>query len=91
MSQRKKKNLFIDILHGNRYENHRIIVNERIFKLNNINRWKLYLKLILQYIDYLCEINNEDMNLLLKEAIKGVNEESKKFGRKMGYLLGDFQ
>lgn len=92
MSQRnKKKNLFIDILHGNKYENHRIVISERVFKLNNIDRWKLYLKLILQHINYLCEINDRNISSLLQEVIKEVEIESDKFKRKMGFLLGDWR
>lgn len=92
MSQRNKKSkkLFIDIIHGNKYENHRIVINERVFKLNNIDRWKLYLKLILQHVNYLCEINGGDVGLLLQEVIKEVEIESDKFKRKMNFLLGDW-
>lgn len=85
MSQRNKKgkNLFIDILQGNTYENHRIVINERIFKLNNINRWRLYTKLILQYVNYLHEISDKEIDLFLKDVIKDVKQEAKQFKRKM--------
>ena len=86
----KEKNYFISILHGNKWENRKVLINERVFNLNNIARWELYLKLILQYVNYLCEINNKDINLFLKDIIKEVNEESKKFKRKMGYISGDW-
>ncbi|HUS49141.1 MAG TPA: hypothetical protein VMZ91_03195 [Candidatus Paceibacterota bacterium] len=87
----KKKNYFINILHGNKRENHRILINERVFNLNDIKRWKLYLKLILQYINYLCDINDKDVHLLLQEIIKNVNDESRLFKKRMGYLLGDWR
>lgn len=92
MSIKKKKNrkYFINIIHGNKRENHRILINERVFYLNNIKRWKLYLKLILQHVNYLCEIEKKDINLLLQEVGKEVNNEAKKFKRRMGYLLGDW-
>lgn len=91
IKKEKKKQHFIDIIHGKRYDTHRIIINERIFNLNDINRWKLYLKLILQYINYLCEINSHDVHLLLQEVIKKVNDESKLFKKQMSYLLGDWR
>lgn len=87
----KGKKLFIYILHGNTYENHRIVINERVFRLNNIDRWRLYIKLILQYVNYLCEINDRDINLFLEDIIKQVDSEAKQFKRKMGFLLGDWR
>ena len=50
----------------------------------------MYLKLILQYIDYLCEIYGKDINLLLQEIGKEINDESKKFKHRMSVLLGDW-
>lgn len=91
LRNKKRKNLFIDILQGNTYENHRIVINERVFKLNNMDRWKLYSKLILQHINYLCEINDKDIHSLLQEIVKQVNNEAKQFKRKMGFLLGDYR
>ena len=92
MSLRKQKNrkYFINVLHGKKQENHRVLINERIFYLNDIKRWRLYLKLILQYINYLCETNSQDINLFLKGVINEVIEESNKFKRRMGYILGDW-
>ena len=84
------KKYFITIIHGNKRENHRVLINERIFNLNNKKKWKLYSKLILQYINYLCEIDKEDINLFLKDIITEVNRDSKMFKRKMGYILGDW-
>jgi hypothetical protein len=55
-----------------------------------MGKWRIYTKLILQYVHYLHEINNKDFDLFLREAIKQVNDDSKKFKRKMGYLLGDW-
>lgn len=90
LKKQKKKSFFISIIHGKEYENHRIVINERVFKLNDIKKWRLYLKLILQYVNYLCEINDKDMHLLLQDIIKQVKSESKQFKRKMGYELGDW-
>lgn len=85
-----KKNYFVTILHGNRRENHKVLINERIFNLNDINKWKLYLKPILQYVNYLCEIYGKDINLLLQEVGKEINDESKEFKHRMSFLLGDW-
>lgn len=90
MRKERKKNLFIDVIHGKRYETHRIIINERVFNLNDMKKWKLYLKLFLQYINYLHDIKQKDISLCLREIIKKVNKESKMFKRKMGYILGDW-
>ena len=89
LRNQKGKKLFINILHGNKYENHRVLINERVFKLNNIERWRLYLKLMLQHVNYLCEINGRDVVLLLEGVIREVEIESNKFKRKMGFLMGD--
>lgn len=92
MSQRNKKGkkLFIGILHGNKWENHKVLINERFFNLNDRGKWRLYLKLFLQYINFLHEINDKDIDLFLREVIKEVNEESRQFKRKMKYELGDW-
>lgn len=91
LKKQKGKKYFINILHGNKHENHKILINERVFNLNDIERWKLYFKLILQYINYLHEINEKDIVLFLREVIGEVNKESKKFKRRMGYLLGNWR
>lgn len=91
LRNQKNKDLFINILQGNKRENHRVLISERIFKLNDLKRWKLYLKLILQRINYLCEINEEDIDILLRDVIKEVNNNSRAFKRKMGYELGDWR
>lgn len=91
LRNQKNKKLFIDYIHGNRRENHRIILNERIFNLNDIKKWRVYLKLILQHINYLFEINEKDITLFLNDLYNEVNEESKKFRRRMGYILGDWR
>lgn len=90
MSNRNKRkgNLFIDIIHGNRYENHRIVINERVFMFNDINKWMLYLKLIIQHANYLCEVNDKDIGLFLQDIVKQVNNEAKQFKNKMNHLLG---
>ena len=90
LKKQKKKNYFISIVHGNKRETHKVLINERFFNLNNLNRWRLYLKLILQYVNYLHEIEQKDLASFLEEIIKEVNEESFKFKRKMAYELGDW-
>jgi len=87
----KKKNFFISIINGNKRENHRILINERLFNFNDIKKWGIYLKQILQYINYLCEINDKEIDLFLRDVIKDVNQEAKQFKRKMGFLLGDWE
>lgn len=87
----KKKNYFISVLREDRKEHHKVLINERFFNLNDIEKWRLYTKLILQYVNYLYEINDKDINLFLRGVIKEVNEESKKFKRRMGYELGDWR
>lgn len=93
MSYKKQKNKahFIIPIKGDKWENHRILINERLFKLNDIKRGKLYLKLILQVVKYQSEIEEEDINLLLQEVGREVNNESRAFKRKMGYELGDWR
>lgn len=86
----EKKKYFINIIHGNKRENHRVLINERIFNLNDLEKWKLYTKLILQHVNYLHEIEEKDIDLFLKEVIREVNNDSRAFKRKMGYLLGDW-
>ena len=77
----KKKRLFISIIHGNKQENHRILINERVFNLNDIRKWRLYLKLILQYINNLYEINDKEFDLFLRDVVKDVKKEAKQFRR----------
>lgn len=85
MSVKKQndKNLFISVIHGNKHDNHKVLINERFFALSDIKKWRLYLKLILRHIFYLYEINKEDFDLFLKDVIKEVNKESKEFKRRM--------
>lgn len=86
----KKKNCFITALRGYNRESHKILINERVFYLHDIKKWKLYLKLILQYINYLHELNEKNIEIFLKEVITEVNNDSRAFSRKMGYELGDW-
>lgn len=91
LKKQKEKNHFISIIHENKRENHRVLINKRFFNLNNLNRWRLYLKLILQYVNYLHEIEQKDLTFFLQDVIKEVNNDSRAFKRKMGYLLGDWR
>ena len=77
----KRKRLFISIIHGNKRENHKILINERVFNLNDIKKWRLYLKLILQHINYLYEINDKEFDLFLRDVVKDVKKEAKQFRR----------
>lgn len=83
LKKQKGKNFFISIIHGNKHENHKVLINERIFALNDVKKWRLYTKLMLQYVNYIYEINNQDINLFLKGVIKEVNEESKRFKKRV--------
>ncbi len=68
-----------------------LLINERIFKLNDIKSWKLYLKLIFKHINYLFEINKKGITSFLQDVIKEVKDESKKIKRRMGDILGDWR
>lgn len=87
----KKRRLFINTIRGKNGEFHKIIINERIFNLNDINKWKLYVKLFLQHFNYICEINKQQIDVYLQEIIQKVNEEAKQFKTRMGYILGDWR
>jgi len=88
LRDQKNKKRFMSIIRGKSQEDHKVLINERFFNLNNLNRWRLYLKLILQYINYLHEIEQRDLASFLEEIIKEVNAESFKFKRKMNYEIG---
>lgn len=90
LRNQKRKKLFIGVIHGKKHDDHRVLINERFFNLNDMGKWRIYTKLILQHVNYLHEINNKDFDLFLREVIKQVNDESKQFKRKMSYLLGDW-
>lgn len=86
----QKRRLFINAIRGKNGNFHTIIINERIFNLNDINKWKLYIKLFLQHFNYICEINKQEIDVYLQEIIQKVNDEATQFKRRMGYILGNW-
>ncbi len=67
-----------------------LLISERIFKLNDIKSWRLYLKLAFKHINYLFEVNKKGVTSFLQDVIKEVKDESEKIKQRMGDILGDW-
>ena len=79
--------LFIKFLPDNGKDGHGVRINKREFKLKEIEKWKIFLKVFLNYFQLSCEIGELDVSDILKEVITESNGGYKKFKENLGWIL----
>ncbi len=79
--------LFIKFLPDKRKGGHGVLINKREFKLKDIETWKVFLKVVLNYIHLSCEVSELEVSNFLKETIDEANKGYPKFKENIGWVL----